>query len=120
MINETVVSGTLLLLTEVSGVDRVEHGAVDLVQGVGRVNGELLNFLPILGVHVVVVTIGPEPELGVGVEAMAEHRDRVQGLHKVPDVLGLWLGEGLGAAIRLRTLVVTHTFIKKSFKDFMH
>ena len=65
MINETVVSGTLLLLTEVSGVNRVEHGAVDLVQGVGRVDCELLNLLPVLGVHVVVVAVGPEPELGL-------------------------------------------------------
>ena len=114
MINETVVSGTLLLLTEVSRVDRVEHGAVDLVQGVGGVDGELLDFLPVLGVHVVVVTVRPEPELGVGVEAMAKHRDRVQGLHKVPNVLGLWLREGLGAAKRLRTLVVTHALTKKN------
>ena len=48
-------------------------------------------------------------------EAVSEHWDGVQGLHKVTDVLGLWLGEGLGATIRLGTLIVTHAFIKKRF-----
>ena len=88
---------------------------MDLVQGVGRVDGELLDLLPILGVHVVVVALGPEPELRVGVEAMAEHRDGVKGLHKVPDVLGLRFREGLGSAVRLRTLIVTHTYMKRNF-----
>ena len=115
MINGTV-SGTLLLLTKVGGVYRVKHGAVDLVEGVRGIDGELLDLLPVLGVHVVVVAVGPEPELGVGVEAVTEDGHRVKGLNKVADVLGLGLGEGLGSTIRLGALVVTHAFINKSSK----
>ena len=69
--------------------------------------------VPVLGVDVVVVAVGPEPQLGVGVEALAEHGHRVQGLHKVADVLGLGLREGLGAAVSLGALVVTHTCAEK-------
>ena len=86
---------------------------MDLVEGVRGIDGELLNLLPVLGVHIVVVAIGPEPQLRVRVEAMDEHRDRVQGLYKVTDILSLGLGEGLGAAISLRALVVTHTCVVK-------
>ena len=83
---------TLLMnmsLTEVSGVDGIVDLAVHAEDGVGSVNGELLDLLPVgvvkvdtrsdnkmnsslpvLGVHVVVVTVRPQPQLGVGVEAL--------------------------------------------------
>ena len=74
-------------LTEVSGVDGIVDLAVHAEDGVGSVNGELLDLLPVgakvdtsdnkmnsslpvLGVHVVVVSVRPQPQLGVGVEAL--------------------------------------------------
>ena len=70
---------------------------MDLVEGVRGIDGELLDLLPILGVDVVVVAVGPEPQLGVGVEALGQDRDGLQGLDKGGNVGCLNLGEGLVA-----------------------
>ena len=64
---------------------------MDLEEGVAGIDGQLLDLLLVLGVGVVGVPVRPEPELGVGVEAVAKHRNRVEGRHKVPDVSHLHL-----------------------------
>ena len=46
--------------------------------------------------------------LGVGVEGVAEHRHRVQGLHEIPDVGALGLVEGGLPAVHLGAGVVAH------------
>ena len=51
------------LLTEISRVDWVKDGAVDLEEGVAGIDGQLLDLRLVLGVGVVAVAIGPEPEL---------------------------------------------------------
>ena len=84
-------------LTEVSRVDGVKDGAVDSVDGVAGVNGQLLDLLVVVWVCVVVIAIGPQLELGVGVEALGQDRDGLQGLDKGGNVGCLNLGEGLVA-----------------------
>ena len=70
---------------------------MDTVDGVAGVDGQLLDLLVVVGVGVVVIAIGPELELGVGMEALGQDRDGVQGLDKGSDVGGLHLREGLVA-----------------------
>ena len=55
-------------------------------EGVAGIDGQLLDLLLVLGVGVVGIPVWPEPQLGVGVEAVAKHRNRVEGRHKIPDV----------------------------------
>merc|ERR1712209_186664 len=53
--------------------------------------------------------IRPEPELGVGVEAVREHWHWIKTLDKVSDVLHLWFTEGSFSWPGLITGVVTNT-----------
>ena len=68
---------------------------MDTVDRVAGVDGQLLNLLVVVRVGAVVIAVGPELELGVGMEALGQDRDGVQGLDKGSDVGGLHLGEGL-------------------------
>ena len=42
-----------------------------LVKSITSVNGKLFNFFPVLWERIVIIAIGPQPQLGVGVEAMS-------------------------------------------------
>ena len=64
---------------------------MDLEECVAGIDGQLLDLLLVLRVGVVAVAVWPEPELGVGVEAVAKHWNRVEGGHKIPDVSHLHL-----------------------------
>ena len=94
-----------------------------LVESVTGINGKLPDLLVVIRVGVVGIAlkggdvgaadvvlhyVGPQPQLGVGVEGVAQDRDRVQSHHEVPDVLHLRLREGLRATVSLRAFVVTH------------
>ena len=79
------------MLTKICRVDRIKDGAVDLVESVTCVDGELLDLLVIVRVCVMGISVGPEPELGVGVEGVAQDRDRVQGRHNCKKTLQLAL-----------------------------
>ena len=70
---------------------------MDLIDGVTGVDGQLLDLFVVVGVCAVVVAVGPELELGVGVETLRQDGDRFKGLHEGGDVGGLNLGEGLVA-----------------------
>ena len=109
--------------TEVSAVDGIEDSPMYLVESVTGINGKLPDLLIVVRVGVVSVAlkggdvgaadvvlhyVGPQPQLGVGVEGVAQDRDRVQPHHEVPDVLHLRLREGLRATVSLRAFVVTH------------
>lgn len=97
---------TSFQLTEISRVDGIEDCPMDPVEGVTGVDGQLLDLLPVLGVRAVVVSVGPQPQLGereeeeeedwylrVGVEAVSQHRERIQGEDEVTDVLRLNLNK---------------------------
>ena len=70
---------------------------MDSVDGVAGVDGQLLDLLVVVRVCAVVIAVGPELELGVGMEALRQDRNGAQGLDKGGNVGGLHLGEGLVA-----------------------
>ena len=52
---------------------------------------QVANLLIVLRVGTVVVAVGPEPQLRVGVEAVAKDRHWVEGRHEITDVSHLHL-----------------------------
>ena len=94
-------------LTEVGRVDGIEDRPVDFKEGVTRIYGQLPDLLVVLWVGIVVVAVRPQPELGVGVEGVAQDWDWIQAHHEVSDVPHLHLGESLGSTVGLGALVVT-------------
>ena len=83
---------------------------MDLAESIRGINGQLADLLIILRISIVTIAIGPEPELGVGVETVSQDWHWVKGGHKVSDVPHLWLREGLRSTVGLSTLAVAHTF----------
>ena len=96
-------------LTEVSRVDGIKHSSMHRVESIRCINGQLLQLLPVVRVCSIIISIGPEPELGVGVEAVREHWHWIKTLDKVSDVLHLWFTEGSFSWPGLIAGVVTNT-----------
>ena len=81
---------------------------MNCVESIRGINGELLQFLPIIRISSIVVPIWPQPELGVGVEAVGQNWNWIQGLDKVTDVPHLWLREGRGSWPSFITWIVSN------------
>jgi len=56
---------------KIGGVDWIEDGSMNLEESVASVDGQLLHLLIVLRVGTVVVAVGPEPQLRVGVEGVS-------------------------------------------------
>ena len=82
---------------------------MNLTKSITSINGQLSDLLIVLRISIVTITIGPEPELGVGVEAVTQDRDWLKRLDEVSDVPHLWFRECLWSTVRLSTLLMTHT-----------
>ena len=82
---------------------------MNLTKSITSINGQLSDLLIVLWISIVTITIRPEPELGVGVEAVTQDRDWLKRLNEVSDVSHLWFRECLWSTVRLSTLLMTHT-----------
>merc|ERR1719348_1196196 len=82
---------------------------MNLVQGISCINGQLVDLVHIRRILVVVVAIGPQPQLRIGVETVTKDWDRVESLEKSSNVPHFDLRHCLGTTVSLLALVMAYS-----------
>merc|ERR1719430_464569 len=78
---------------------------MDFVKGVRGIYGKLSNLLPVVRKGIVCIAIGPQPQLGIRVEAVSQDRQGFQGKYKITDVLHFYIVKRSLSGIDLRAWV---------------
>ena len=59
-------------ITEISRVDGIKDSSMNLTKSITSIDGQLSDLLIVFWISIVTISIRPEPELGVGVEALGQ------------------------------------------------